>query len=274
MVYLNLKMTQHPLAAMLANHNAAIHLLANQLKNGIDAEVIHALRVETKRMRAILRLLRFYQPHWAYGRHYEAFRTLFHAAGALRELQLQLGMLEAAPDVDLAFQQEYRTHLLRQMVEARRHLQDVLQKKLPTGHELVDSADMQFKYCKKSDFALYFNAKAAEIIRYKTGDPFLHPENIHPLRKAIKDYNNNRRNLKDALKFDPGPVPDFSEANSNMEKMLGDWNDYDTALIHLAHAENQKWARAHKPALMNLRGYWTDCSNALWYALVRQPELA
>jgi CHAD domain-containing protein len=265
-------MTQHPLAAMLAGHNTEIHQLANTLKTGIDAEVIHALRVETKRMRAILRLLRFFQPHWPYGRHYDAFRTLFHAAGALRELQLQLGMLEAAPDKDLAFYEIYRVHLMGQMVEARRHLQDILKKKLPAGDDLVEAADMQFKYCRKSDFALYFNAKAEEIHRYKTGNPYLDPANIHPLRKAIKDYNNNRRNTKTALKFDPGPVPDFSHADSDMEKMLGDWNDFDTALIHLAQAEKQKWARPHHDAILELRRYWTDCADALWYALDEQPR--
>lgn len=263
----------HPLVSALASHLDAIHHDVGKMNNGIDSEATHDLRVELKRMRAILRLIHFLRPTWPYRRHYAPFRALFRSAGLLREWQLQVGMLDAVPAINPEFYDAYRTKLLKKLVGAHRHLADVLREDLPAGKSILHTAHSCFEVAGISDYQAYFQFKSEEMHTLLDCGPLAFPERIHPFRKALKDYNNNRRNTINALSFDPGPAKGLPDPSGDLERLLGDWNDFQTALWHLAEAEETAWSEPWTMALADLRGYWSACSETLLSTLYEQTRL-
>lgn len=264
-------MTKHPLTSLLAEHLNHIDQRSSHLKKIINREDIHDLRVEIKRMRAILRLLYFFQPNWPYRKSYAPFRNLFQSAGILRELQLQNLMLNHIPDVSSCFQSIYRGRTLEKQIAAWTHLFGLLQyAKLPSGKRLIEAADQVFQCCKDSDFDRYFATKAKEVHNYLIGGLESPTENLHSLRKALKDYNNNRLNLHLVLQYDPGVLPGLPKDTFKIDHILGDWNDYQTALMHLDQDKVEKWAKPFVAEFDALRIYWHNCAEALLRQLYEQ----
>ncbi len=261
------------LVSALAAHLHAVRLWVGKMNNGINSEATHDLRVELKRMRAILRLIHFMHPEWPYRRHYAPFRQLFQSAGALREWQLQVGMLDAVPEINPDFYDAYRSKTLKKLVNAHRHLADTLKEDLPAGKSILHAARTCFGAVDRSEYQAYFQSKSAEMHTLLDCGPLAFPERIHPFRKALKDYNNNRRNVINALSFDPGPVGGLPDPSGDLERRLGDWNDFQTALWHLAEAEETSWSEPWTAALADLRGYWSACSETLLSALYAQTRM-
>lgn len=97
--------------------NKALVLAKLKVKRGPDQEdAVHDLRVATKKIRTVFRLVEFLAPdQFRQKKQLAGLRTLFRAAGVLRELQVDEGVLWLFEDLHLAF---YRR--LSQLLAAER----------------------------------------------------------------------------------------------------------------------------------------------------------
>ena len=153
---------------------------------GPDAEAIHLLRVEYKKLRALLKAVAFRQQHAKKTGALKKLKKLYHIAGTVRELQLQQQFIATATKNSAKKTRAY-LHLLQQEITRLKKIPAPLSAK----KIIADSKD---KACKVlpaelsiSKFVAYFkHQKTIAEALIKAGN--ISDENIHTIRKILKDF--------------------------------------------------------------------------------------
>lgn len=230
-----------------------------------EKEQLHRLRVELKKWRAGLRLLRSVDPSFPYPEMYGPFKTLFAVAGRLRFWQLQQLLINRTTHIQPVFARFYRAYTRRRLKEAWKDFTKTASREnMPRWRELKHEFRQSFKACTHEAVQAYFDdlqkdiaEKASHLSRRRTGD-------LHALRKHLKEYANNRRLTTKHLHFDPGP-PAGIPGGANFDDLLGEWHDLDAACAQLAgDLRTQGWEgqilRAGKAVLRE----WKRAEQRMW----------
>ncbi len=234
-----------------------------------EKEQLHQLRVELKKWRAGLRLLRSVDPSFPYPEMYEPFKTLFAAAGRLRFWQLQRLLVNKTADAQPDFARLYEGFARQRIKEAWQDFTETASREnMPRWRELKHEFRLSLKACTLPAIQVYFDGlqkdiaeKASHLSRRRTGD-------LHTLRKHLKEYANNRRLTTKHLHFDPGP-PARIPGGANFDDLLGEWHDLDAACAQLAEdLRTQGWEgqilRAGKAVLRE----WRRKEKYLWNKVI------
>ena len=218
-------------------------LMAAPEKMTRQHERLHSLRIELKKWRAGLRLLRNVDPAFPYPEIYEPFKTLFAAAGQLRFWQLQRLFVRRTAHVPPVFARLYQTYARHRLNEAWEDFgKKAAKENVPRWRELKGEFRQSFKTCTPAAIQAYFDLlqkdiadKAGKLNRRRTID-------LHELRKLLKEYANNRQLTVKHLQLDPGPPGGIPAENASFDELLGEWHDQDAACIQLAEdLRTQGW---------------------------------
>jgi len=231
---------------------------------------LHALRIELKRWRAHLRLLRAADPAFPYPEVYAPFKKLFAQAGLLRFWQLQGDYLRRWPGAAPAFTRAYRAYLNRRRGEARASLRAAAWAHLPHWRDLKREIRQSAARCTPETVLDYFDTLRQSINRLQHHPTRRHPTQLHELRKTLKEYANNRPLAARHLGIEPGAPaatpPDF-------DRLLGQWHDADAACAQLAaDLREQGWTPEELVGGRKVLKQWRMEKIRLWRDVVRAIE--
>lgn len=188
-------------------------------------ETFHELRVEIKRLQALLEIIAFCHKKFKPRKTLIPFKIIFKEAGKIRELQLEQTILEKQPNF----------HLLEKYPCRLKKLEN---KKIKNFFTIVNKhlmKKLRGKYLKIS--ALLTKISKKKIIRYKNKTrikikKIVHKskfkENqIHQFRKRLKVYQYNEKIGNIDLQNH------WIEAGKALSGMMGEWHDYKVVILHL-----------------------------------------
>src|SRR6185312_1729733 len=158
------------------------------MRDGIEAEDIHRFRVEIKKLRAFLRLVKPGQRHVLPTHLREYYRSL----GAIRNLQLQeLRLLDAATD-DLRRLPVYSGLLRSQLSVALRQANGLASDVLLPHAQSRALEDLPAELGTETIRDFLWKASTG-IQSLMAPDAMLTDRNMHELRKILKDLNYNQK---------------------------------------------------------------------------------
>jgi CHAD domain-containing protein len=162
-----------------------------------DPGQIHELRVEIKKLKALFRLIKSAHHKRNRPRIPAALKKVYRQLGQIRNLQLHLELLDAY-EKEKMLPSGYRSlldeALERDMTTARTHLS--APRLMPSDG---DPKNGRFQVeVRGGEIRKYYFDKTEEVIQSIQGDRSL--QNIHHLRKVLKDLQYNKDLLKSGLK--------------------------------------------------------------------------
>jgi CHAD domain-containing protein len=216
---------------VINKHGHRIKKYGSQLPGSFDAEAIHELRVEYKKLRAFVRLVQMDADASRQLLIPAPLKDLYHAAGAVRDLQLfmpQVTLLTAKENSSLpSYVQQLEQRLFKSKEALVKAIEEVdidkeLHKTLKgLPKELEDAAIRKFIHYKVATVQLTLLALAKD-------------KELHSIRKQLKDiiYNIRIYDSDWGISF---PVTAWrSEKRLNdTATALGDFNDHCIALSFL-----------------------------------------
>lgn len=238
------------LAEVIKKHGRRIKKYSEQLPGSFETEMIHELRVEYKKLRAFIRLLQMD----ADARHITMtpdIKTVYHAAGQVRDLQLFLAQVKSQAEKDNISFTNYWQYLQQRLFKAKEALVkaiedlkagkaiDNIMHELP--HALEDVAVRKF---------IHRKVAAVQVILLALEKD----DELHTVRKQLKDIIYNIRIFDSdwGISF---PVTAWrSEKRLNdTAAMLGDFNDRCIALSFLSEPVIDTLPETEKTALITWR---------------------
>lgn len=226
---------------------------------------LHNLRVDIKKQRAFYRLLRLVDPDFPYRDFYYTLKKVFAHGGVVREIHRQLHLLKDAGDIAHHFSRKYRRYLSNAYRLARNDFRDYAHKMQPPGWEEIEHPIIQaLGNCIQPTLEEYFQqlrSQAEEIIDRLD---VCSNEELHQLRKIIKDYEANRKMSSLYFRFETGPCVGLSIDTGALLEQLGLWHDYDTAWRRLkTDLSANYWSAADQLAGRQLLLRWQRRSNRM-----------
>ena len=208
---------------------------ASALNHG-DEESFHDLRVTVKRMRALYSFVKFVDPDFNERRHFRQFRSLFKAAAAVRDVHVQLNVLEGFKKKlkqDVSEYENYLKNLEHEELEAftefgrefaveelrkrRRNLKTSLRK--TTLYEGLAFAQKRYEEL------------AAQLKKIK--EERKNPEDeLHTIRKVSKELRYTLE-ITEVCLPELNPRPALMAELKEMHRYLGAWHDDEIALQYL-----------------------------------------
>jgi len=189
------------------------------------SETFHKLRVEIKKLSALLHLVEFSAKDFERKKNFEPFKLIFSQAGKVRELQLEEEMVK----------KHFSSHSLSNY---RNDLKQQLQKDQDEFFSMVNDKFISItkkRFDKIVPFLEKVNSKKAKryleekekSVKEITEQDTLQTEQAHELRKQLKSLNYNRKSLS-ADKQDPALLK-----SDVISVLLGKWHDYRVMSRHL-----------------------------------------
>lgn len=236
---------------------------------------LHRLRVDIKKLRAVFRLLRAVEADFPYKQLHAPYRRLFAAAGAVRELQLQIQLLQTGSTPDTSFSRPYLRYLIRQYADARRAFRLVAcNTHLPSWQGLVKHLKPATARCRPRRLDRYFTSVRARIDARLEAIAACDAEDLHDLRKAFKDYEANRKFAAQYFAFEPPLLAVNPAGVDNLIDQLGEWHDYLMANQRLeADLKESRWPPNVLAAGNEQLRRWQRKSRKLRRELVGQVRL-
>lgn len=203
-----------------------------------QAETLHKLRVNIKKIRALLRLVQYDDPKFNYKKQYKPFRKVFRAAGKIREHDITAAILSKhinTTTVPLTTLDAPTTKQLKKIAEQRKKIKKCANLLLKELRRIDSESIYTYLHMKRE----YLRQQLA------TMPP---EEKLHDLRKQIKDVIY----LLNAVQQEE----EFSLFLSELEALIGKWHDKAVALNYL-----QQYAPEENEALQSLK---SECQTLLF----------
>ena len=188
----------------------------------------HKLRVEIKKLNALFELVSYCSKDFKRKKTFKPFKSIFRQAGKVRELQLEEAMLKKYNFQSSLkdYENSLKTQRLGEQKDffsaANKKSSDKLQKRY---ERLVPF----FKYTGKKKVNDYMQKKQKEI-ETLLAQKVLQTEQIHELRKGLKNFYYNRKSL--AL-----PEQNAQPAEEDiLPELLGNWHDNQVIIRHFTKA--------------------------------------
>ncbi len=201
-----------------------------------EIEGVHDLRVDIKRLRAYFNLIEAINPVFQAKPNIKRIRRLFKSAGPLRDVQVQLQVVQKwSQDLDLELS-EYFNYLKQMEISTRKDF-------YLRGHKF-DFAIFKSNWNKIRRSLMYispeyiqlkaedrFNDLVKEVISFKTSQDFVE-EDYHAIRILSKEA----RYTLEIIQGCYPPQSHWETLNNTLRSLhqaLGKWHDADIALVFL-----------------------------------------
>jgi CHAD domain-containing protein len=159
---------------------ASLSAISKKISPRFDKEDIHTFRVTVKTLRSFLRLLRS-APHSGELKMTRKFKRIYHMAGAIRDVQLEIEQIANEHETLPA----YMDHLLKQL-DAQKKEWDRHYSKKDTNKQLRRLAADNYRPIDRDAIANFFNTQLL-IIETLINMPSLTDDQLHSIRKRVKD---------------------------------------------------------------------------------------
>ncbi|MFE3868929.1 hypothetical protein ACFX5E_12735 [Flavobacterium sp. LS2P90] len=191
-------------------------------------DTFHTLRLEIKKLNALLNLVNFCSKGLKQKKTFKPFKLIFCQAGKVRELQLERVLLNQY--FASAYIMQYRNDLEKKLREELNNYflipNESFAEKLQKKYSKINAA---LAKTNRKMTNRYMDKKRAEIekILHKKA---LKNKQMHALRKSLKEYQFNQKSLN----FNKQDK--LSPKNYALPELLGEWHDFQTVIQHLKKA--------------------------------------
>lgn len=246
-----------------------VHLLLDQAPKNFTADTFHKLRVEIKRVKAVVDMIDFCSKKWRPKKAFKPFKIIFRQAGKVREIQLQLALLEQQPSFNLlnGCRKQLRKKLKKALKKFFNTAEISAAWNLKKKHRIIIA---RFLKIGKKKQKRYMNVKRQKIKKLLQQDR-LKKKQIHTFRKHLKIYDCNEKIIKYS-----GQNKGIPHRNKLME-LLGKWHDYQVSILQLKKTiRNCAVDSAEMEVLENIRTKFISKRNVLFNqvnALLHQQNL-
>jgi len=209
----------------LAKRKSIIQLHLELPPQKFTSAAFHKLRLEIKKLNSLLMLINKCSKDFKYKKTFAPFEKIFNQAGKVRELEIEESMMRKYFPIPAL--KAYKLSLKKSMLDERSSF-------FTTIH-LVTLSDLEKKYRRIKHFLSRVNKK--ETLKYLRRNQsrmenllhtsILETEQVHELRKGLKDYNYCRKSLNAEDKFKPFPYQE------KLNILLGKWHDGRVIIRHL-----------------------------------------
>lgn len=238
------------LAEVIKKHGRRIKKYGELLPGSFDTEMIHELRIEYKKLRAFLRLLKM-DPRTGQLIMSPDFKALYAAAGQVRDLQLFLPPVIVRAEKDNTPLPVYIGYLQRRLFQEKEALVEAVEK-LKAGKALDHITDALPSSLNDAAIRKFIHRKVAAIQVILLA--LEKDKELHTIRKQLKDIIYNIRIFDSdwGISF---PVTAWRSEKrlQDTAAMLGDFNDRCIALSFLSENIIDPLPEAEKSVLKTWR---------------------
>ncbi|MGN6419649.1 MAG: CHAD domain-containing protein [Pseudobacter sp.] len=218
-----------------------------KIPGGFDVEDIHDLRVAYKKLRSFLRLM---QGDDRNVKMPDEIKVIYRSCGTVRDMQLIIERLREWKEIIPGFLKGIHHDLFQAKELLVIHIEDTSISK--TIKELMDelpptvTEEMLKRFIQRKVATIHVLLLALE-----------HEEELHAIRKALKDLVYVKKILETELKYDYA-FPEWQDDNKleELTTMLGDLNDQYIALSFLNEERMQQAPLEEQTALQQLLAQW------------------
>ncbi|MBO9632561.1 MAG: CHAD domain-containing protein [Chitinophagaceae bacterium] len=254
-------MKKQKLAKVVRSYGRVIADNSRKIPGGFDVDLIHDLRVAYKKLRAFIRLMQEEERKLEMP---EDIKLLYRSCGTVRDLQLVIERLKDSRELIPHFLKGLHHELFTAKELLVMHIEDISVRKavkeIVEGLPVELTGDMVRHFIQRKVATIHVLLLALE-----------HEEELHAIRKALKDLVYVKKILSEDLGFDY-PFSEWTD-DEKLEKLntqLGDLNDqhialsfFDTKRIAEAPAEEQ-------PAIQVLQRQWETEKNEMMLAAMQK----
>jgi len=185
-----------------------------------EKEELHLIRLEIKKIKALLRLIHFNNKDFSDHKHFIPFRAIFRETGTIRDAGLRNELLDHYTQLHTAFfRSPHKSHAM-------------FEKKIPAHIKMVKKNKKvilkQIKKIKSGTYASYLRKKEKELINLLAEG--FNQKDLHALRKLIKEITYLTLVKKKKRKMDPFLI--------ESAELIGNWHDKQILI---------PWIRTHAP---------------------------
>lgn len=212
----------------LHNREKAINLLLAIPARSFTPATFHELRVEIKKLNAFYKLIDFCSKDFKRKKAIRPFRQIFHQAGKVREIQVELVLLKKylSDTILIGYRKYLRVRRLKERAFFFSLLNDSFIARVKKSFS--DTIPVLTLIDKKK-VGLYFKEKRNKILKnFIQYD--LQPDQIHELRKQLKCYYYNKSAVE------KGIPSSTSGKQAQLSDLLGKWHDSNVISVHLKKA--------------------------------------
>lgn len=207
---------------------STIHLLLNQEPKNFTADTFHQLRVEIKRVKALVDLIAFCSKKWNTKKTFKPFKIIFKQAGKVREIQLQLALLEEQPSFNslTGCRKQYKKKLKRALEKFFIAADSKTCGKLRKKHRIIIARFLQIGTKKRRQYMAVKRQEIKKMLRQNT----VKKKQIHTFRIRLKVYDYNEKIMK---------YPEQNKgiaARNRLMELLGHWHDYQVSILQIKKA--------------------------------------
>lgn len=245
-------MKRQKLAKVVRSYGKIIADNSRKIPGGFDVDLIHDLRVAYKKLRAFIRLMQEEERKLEMP---ENIKLLYRSCGTVRDLQLVIERLKDAQDKIPVFLKGLHHDLFNAKELLVLHIEDInvrksvkeIEEELPA--ELTE--DMVRQFIQRKIATIHILLLALE-----------HEEELHAIRKALKDLVYVKKILNEDLGF-KYPFNEWTD-QEKLEKLttqLGDMNDLHIALSFFDTKRVDEASDEEKPFVRGIQQQWEQEKN-------------
>jgi len=188
--------------------------------NGNEKEELHQIRLEIKRIKAMLRLIHFNDKKFRDHKHYIPLRDIFRETGKIRDTDLRKELLDQYTQIHVPFFRSPDKELKLFMSNLPNHIDVVRKQKKVTLKEI--------EKIKSHTYTLYLHKKNKELNDILSEG--FSQKDLHGLRKLIKEIIYLTSVKKKKNEINPMLI--------KSSELIGNWHDKKTLI---------PWIRTHAP---------------------------
>lgn len=227
------------------------------MKKGFNEKAIHLFRVDVKKLRAFLRMIRPVAEEPDQLKFTGKFKKLYSLTGKIRDRQLCLKRIK---EYNKARDNKLRNKIYvleKEIEEFAEKRDDFLTKR--EFAEIEEKIIKQIPVISGDVFMKNFFQQRLNVINEIVSKGEFKDKELHSIRKSIKDIIYITRIFRDGLKA-PRPFPFWNETElkkaENLSHTLGLFNDACIALSFLVPADIKKADTGEKEHLQSVRRQW------------------
>lgn len=183
--------------------------------NEYDKEDYHQLRVEIKKLHAVMCITDYCTKNFKRKKYFKPFKKVFKQCGRIREFQIEEATLEV---YESFFINNYLYKLKKRIQKEQLDLHSVInkkrKKKIKRSFKKMTPVIKELDEKKVNDFIEKKREKISDLILQKP----LEPLQVHELRKKLKENFYNQNSLGQ-------PIAEKLKEEDSFQEILGKWHD-------------------------------------------------
>ena len=214
----------------LKKQKSAISLILQKPQQSFIPDTFHSLRLAIKKLHAVFDLANCCTKKFKQKKTFKPFKLIFRQAGKIRELQVEESLLEKHFFFNLP--KDYCADLKKELTKELKKFFSITNSKsgstLNKNYRTIIPFLIKISKKKAQHYMDIKRIKIEKLLSQNT----LKNKQMHLLRKRLKEYQYNQKNLN------------FSKQNkliSDMDvlpELLGEWHDYQVTINHLKKVIN------------------------------------